>query len=62
MKVTVNMLVFLFSDSVEYYHGNKLLPIYEHPKKGYAGEQIAQILCNPMLDEKLICCTHPVSV
>ena len=57
------MLVFLFSESsVEYYHGNKLLPIYEHPKKGYTGEQIAQILCNPMLDEKLICCTHPVSV
>ena len=53
----------MFSESLaEYYRGNKLLPIYEHPKKRYTGEKIAQILCNPMLDEKLICCTHPVSV
>ena len=59
MEVTVNMLVFFFSESsVEYYHGNKLLPVYEYPKKGYIGEQIAQILCDPMLDEKLICRTH----
>ena len=55
--------MFLFSESsVEYYHGNKSIPVYEHPKKGYSGEQIAKVLCNPILDEKFICCTHPVSV
>ena len=40
---------------------NKVLPIYKQPKKGYSGEEIAQMLCNPMLDDKPICCIHPTS-
>jgi len=47
---------------MDYYQGNKDLPVYERPKKGYSKEQIVDVLCNPSLDEKLICSTHPVLV
>ena len=47
---------------VEHYHGNHSLPVYEHPTKGYNGERIAQILCDPTLDEESLCSTHPTSV
>jgi len=44
------------------YHGNKSLPIYECHTKGFSGEKLAAILCDPTLDEELICSTHPVLV
>jgi len=47
---------------VEYYHGNKSLPIYERHAKGYSGEEIAVILCDPTLDKDIICSTHLVLV
>lgn len=47
---------------MEYYQGNRSLPVYEHRKKGYCKEQIAEILCDPSLDKKFICSTHPVLV
>jgi len=52
----------LFRKTVEYYHGNKSLPIYERHANGYSGEEIAVILCDPTLDKDLICSTHPVLV
>ena len=39
--------------AVEYYHGNKSLPIYECPTKSYS---------HPALQEELICGTQPVSI
>ena len=51
-----------YRQEIEYYHGNKKLPVYEHPLKGYSGEQIVHILCNPSLSDEIICCTHPVLV
>ena len=47
---------------MEYYQGNKCLPVYEHRKKGYCKEQVAEIFCDPSFDEKFICSTHPVLV
>ena len=47
---------------MDYYQGNKDLPVYECPKKGYSKEQIVDALCNPSLNKKLICSTHPVLV
>jgi len=51
-----------YRETVEYYHGNKSLPIYERHAKGYSGEEIAMILCDPAFNEDLICSTHPVLV
>jgi len=47
---------------VEHYQGNRSLPVYEHRKKGYCKEQIAEILYDPSLDNKFICSIHPVLV
>ena len=58
------MLDFLWfcRDAIEHYHGNCSLPLYEHPLKGYNGQRIAQILCDPTLDKDILCSTHPTSV
>ena len=58
----LTVLYNVFRKAVEYYRGNKSLPVYERPAKGYSAEEIPMILCNPILDEILICSTHPVSV
>jgi len=47
---------------VEYYHNNSSLPVYDYPVKGYSQEEIVDILCDLMLDKKLICTFNPVSV
>ena len=52
----------MYRKSEEYYHGNKCLPVYDHPKKGYSGEDIVKILLNPTFKKDLLCSTHPVSV
>ena len=36
--------------------------MYDYPVKGYSQEKIVDILCDPMLDENLICSSNPVSV
>lgn len=38
------------------------MPVYEYPTKGYSREEIACILCDPALQEELICSSQPVSV
>lgn len=53
---------FYFRGEIDYYHGNKSLPIYERTTKSYSREEIACILCNPALSEELICSTQPVSI
>lgn len=47
---------------MEYYHGNQCLPVYEHPLKGYSGEEIVKILLSPTFRNDLLCSAHPVSV
>ena len=58
LNIFTFLLFVFYRQEIEYY-GNKK---YEHPLKGYSGEQIVQILCNPSLSDEIICCTHPVLV